>query len=253
MATTKTTAVATKKSSNIVSIGAQLKALAAQTADRTEASIGSTIRISQSKEFALPDGNKTRDPIDVVVVDYTCKNVFYETTFDPKKITPPACFAISTNPKNMVPSPNSPVPQAKSCNECPNNQFGSASDGKAKACNNTRVLAVTPPHIKRDADGKPVDSSPPLWLLNVSKTAYKRFDLYVQEAARLFEVPPVGTIVTVGFDDNVTYPSLTFSNVMPNPDVEDHFPLMETAARMLAVEPDVSKYEKKPVVRSGRR
>jgi len=253
MATKTSTAVAVKKTGgNIVSIRDKLKALALQTADRTEATSGITIRISQNKEFSLPDGNKTRDPIDVVVVDYTCKNVYYDKPFDSKNIVPPNCFAIGNDPKTLAPSPNAPEPQAKSCAVCPMNEFKSAANGRGKACSNTRMLAVTPPNIKRDKAGKPVDDDLPLWLISASPTAYKGFDGYVQEVARVFELPPIGVITTIGTNPGVDYPSLVFGNPMPNPDIEDHFDLMDKAKSLLAQEPDVSKFEKKVPVK-GRR
>ena len=247
MATSKTTAVAVKKTGgNVVSIRDELKALALKTSERTEAGTGVTIRISQNKEFVLPDGNKTRDPIDVVVVDYTCKNVYYDKPYDSKNIVPPNCFAIGDDPKALAPSPNAPEPQAKTCAVCPMNEFKSAANGRGKACSNTRVLVVTPPNIKRDKAGKALDDNLPLWLMSVSPTAYKGFDSHVQEVARVFELPPVGVVTTVGMNPSNDYPSLVFSNPVPSPDIEEHYALMSKAKALLAQEPDVSKFEKAP-------
>lgn len=250
MATTKkpaaksaSTAVAVKKpsSANIVSIKEALQAQAAGMAERTAPASGSAIRVTQDKQFMLPDGTKTPGPLELVIVDFVSKNMFYEGAFDAKNITPPACFAIGSNPLKMTPSKNAPLGQAVDCAGCPNNQFGSAGTGKA--CKNSRVLAVLPP----DAD-----ENTPLWTLATSPTANKGFDGFVTSVARVFQLPPVGVVVTVGFDDNETYAKLVFSNPQPNPNVTEHFGRQDEAKAMLNVEPDVSAFVKAPPARGGK-
>lgn len=235
------TAVATKKPSagSIVSIQEALKAQAAAVSEKTAPASGNYIRVTQDKHFQLPDGTKTAGPMELVIVDFATKHAFYEGAYDPKALTPPACFALGSNPMKMVPSPNSPIKQAENCQECPNNQFG--SDGDGKACKNSRLLAVLPP----DAD-----ADTPLWMLATSPTANKGFDGFVAGVVRTFEMPPVGVIATVGFDPNVTYAKLVFSDPKPNPNVAVHFARQSEAKEALAVEPDVSSFE--PANKKGR-
>lgn len=243
-AKTPTTAVALKKpsSANIVSIQDALKAQAALMGGRTAPATGSAIRVTQDKQFLLPDGSKTPGPLELVIVDFTTKNMFYEGAYDPKNISPPACFSIGNDIKTMVPSPNSPVAQSDDCAGCPMNQFGSAGEGKA--CKNCRVLAVLPP----DAD-----ESTPLWTLSTSPTANKGFDGFVGNVARIFEMPPVGVVTTVSFDPSQTYAKLMFSDPKPNGNVGVHFARQDEARQMLAVEPDVSGYTAKPKPKAGAR
>lgn len=243
MATAKKTgtAVAVKKSTNIVSIQDQLRAQAAAVNERTAPAAGSAIRVTQDKQFLLPDGTKTPGPLELVIVDFTSKNTFYEGSFDPKSITPPACFSLGENPLKMVPSKNAPLSQATDCASCPNNQFGSA--GAGKACKNSRVLAVLPPDATADT---------PLWTLTTSPTANKGFDGYVKSVARVFDMPPVGVVTTVGFDDNETYAKLTFTNPQPNENVGEHFARQAEAKEMLATEPDVSGFVKAPPARGAK-
>lgn len=242
----KSTAVAVKKptSANIVSIKDALKAQVAAMAGRTAPSTGNMIRATQDKKFLLPDGTKTDGPLKLVVVDFTSKNSFYESAFDQKNPTPPACFSIGDDIKSMVPSKNAPLSQAANCASCPNNQFG--SDGDGKACKNSRVLAVLPP----DAD-----ESTSLWLLATSPTATKGFDAFVASTARVFEMPPVGVVVEVGFDPSVTYAKMTFGEAEPNPNVGVHFARQAEARELLTAEPDVSKFVplNKTKVKAGRR
>ncbi len=242
MATKKavtSTAVAVKTNSNVISIKDALKAQAAGVSERTAPAGGSQIRITQDKYFVLPDGTKTNGPLDLVVVDFAAENRYYATGFDSKNVVPPNCFALGSNPLRLVPSAKSPELQAQECNICPQNEFGSNPNGKGgKACNNTRILAVLPP----DADDKT-----PMWKLGVSATACKSFDGFVTSVARIFEMPPVGVVVKVGFDDSVTYAKLVFSDPQPNENVTIHFARQDEAKAMLAVEPDVSKFVAKPI------
>lgn len=225
----KTTAVAVKAATNIVSIKDALKAQVAALADRTAPASGNAIRITQDKFFVLPDGTKTPGPLELVVVDFTGKNAYYPAKFDPKKIVPPDCFAISTNVKAMVPSKNSPAPQNSSCTGCMHAAFGPNSE--PPECKIGRALAVLPPDADHDT---------PLWTLGVSPTATKGFDSFVAGVARVFDTPPVGVVVTVGFDPNRTYASLVFSDPQANENLAVHFARQPEATQMLTVEPDVS-------------
>lgn len=228
------TALAVKKTagSNVISIQETLRAQAASMNERTAPAGGNAIRVTQDKHFVLPDGTKTPGPLQLVIVDFTSKNSFYEGAFDPKAITPPACFSIGTNPLKMVPSDNAPLKQSADCQSCPMNQFG--SDGNGKACKNSRVLAVLPP----DAD-----ADTPMWTLTTSPTANKGFDGFVTSVARVFQMPPVGVVATVGFDVSQTYAKLVFSNPQPNSDIETYFARQDEAKAMLAVEPDTSQFK----------
>lgn len=235
------TALAVKKAggNNVVSIQEVLRAQAAAMSERTAPASGNAIRVTQDKQFLLPDGTKTPGPLKLVIVDFTSKNAFYQGAYDPKAIAPPACFSIGTNPLKMTPSDNAPIKQSVSCQGCPMNEFGSAGTGKA--CKNTRVLAVM-------LEGADVEG--PLWTLATSPTANKGFDSFVNSVARVFQAPPVGVVVTVDFDENETYAKLVFTDPQPNEMLAEHFARQEEAREMLAREPDVSSFEAaKPAVR----
>ena len=234
-------AVAVRKSNSVVSIKDAIAAQVAAMGDRIAPPGGSKIKLAAGS-MTLPNGTKTPGPLEVVVVDFVATNKFYEGGYDANNISPPVCFAIGTNPLKLVPSPNSPLPQAASCAECPMNQFG--SNGAGKACKNERTLAVLPP----DAD-----DDTPLWVLGVSPTGIKGFDGYVAGVARTFQTIPAGVITTVELDSTKTYPSLTFGSPTPNPNVGAHFARQEEARALLAVEPDVSGYgvDKPPVKKAA--
>jgi hypothetical protein len=148
-----------------------------------------------------------------------------------------ACFAIGTNPRDMTPSANAPARQADDCQACPMNQFGSAGEGKA--CKNGRRLALLP----ENDDGGDVDFEHDIWLMDVSPTALKGFDGYVQAVARTFSQPPVGMLTEISFDPSVTYAKLMFSNPRPIASLGEAFARQAEAQEMLNAEPDVSGYE----------
>lgn len=239
--TTATTSVAVikKASTSVVSIQEAMKAQLAGLGNRIAPATGIKIRATQDKQFVLPDGRKTDEAIELVIVDFAVTHNFYEGAFDKDEVVPPGCFAVGTDPKKMFPSANVPNKQADDCQSCPNNQFG--SKGKGKACGNGRLLAVLPP----DAD-----ADTPIWLLQPSATAIKGFDGYVAGVARTFQVMPIGVVTTVAFNEAETFAQMTFGEPKPNPNIGDHFARQAEARELLFAERDVSGYvefEKAPV------
>lgn len=244
MATKKTspsTALALKASSNsnIVDIRAQLAAQVAELAERTAPATGASIRVTQDKKFKFPNGEETTEAWSAIIVDYTAIRKYYPGAYDPNNITPPACFAISRKPKGMVPSPNSPELQNPAenggCDTCPQNQWGSSGNGKA--CKEGRKLAVLPP-----ADANEVVADLPMWTLEVSPTAVKPFDGYVNSVAKTFQLPPVGVITDVSFDTASSYASVRCGHPTPNQDLAAYVARQAEAQEILAVEPDVASY-----------
>lgn len=231
-----TTDLAPRKASAgaVADIQRSLQQQAAEMADRTQPATGNTIRATQDKKFIFPNG-ETATEFEAVVVDFVAMNRFWEGAFDQKNPTPPACFAIAVKPSELVPSKNSPVPQAPNCRDCPMNMFGTAGEGKA--CKNGRVLALLPP----DAD-----ENTEMWLLNIQPTAIKAFDSFVSAIARIHQTPPISQIVKISFDENVTYPSIRLSDPQPNPNLPVHFARQAEARELLMTEPDVSQYGKTP-------
>lgn len=226
------TAVAVRKPTGgaLVSLKEQLQKQVAGLAERTRPASGNKIR-AEKGNFKLPDGTEAAE-LDLVIVDFVTVHKFYEGKFDPKNIVPPGCVAIGTNPKQMIPIAASPNVQADDCQVCPMNEFG--SDGNGKACKNGRLLAVLPP----DADDKT-----DIWLLEVSPTALKGFDGYVNSVARQFQLPPVGVVTKVSLDPNVEYQKLVFSDPQPNENLEQCFARQDEARDMLNVVPDFTGYQ----------
>lgn len=231
----KTTAVAVKKSSGgaLAEMKAKMAADLAALQGRTGAPGGDKISC-KNKKFKLPDGTEA-DELQLIIVDFTNVNSFYEGAYNKDAIVPPACFAIHPLLASLTPSDASPVKQSDACTGCPMNEFG--SDGNGKACKNARRLAVLPPDADEDT---------PLWILDASATAIKHFDSYVRSVAQKFGMTPVGVITTVSFEPTSDFPSLRFSDPQPNENIEVHYARMDEARDRLAQEPDVSGYTAPP-------
>ena len=216
---------------SVVNIEAELKKQAAGIKDRIQAPSGDMVRITQDKKFKLPSGQEGPGPLHLVILDFICLNQFFDRPYKEGDMTPPACIAISDNPRNMQPDAVSPDKQAEDCSSCPNNEFG--SKGAGKACSNQRLLAVV-----EDND----DPKSPIYLLRVSPTGIKAFDGYVSTIQSQFDSMPVSVVTEVYFDPNSKYPSLRFGNPVPNKNLAVHFDRMAEAGKRLRVVPDVSKY-----------
>lgn len=175
--------------------------------DRIGALSGDNIFVTRNKTFKMPGSDTEAPEITAVIIDWVTVNKYYPGKFDPKNIQPPVCVAIGQKEKELVPFADSPKKQSDDCASCPQNQFG--SDGRGKACKNQRLLALLPPNDQ--AEG-------PLMLLNVSPTAIRHFDAYVNKITNSgIQVPhPIAVVTTVFFDAASEYPSLRFRIEAPN-------------------------------------
>ena len=223
----------------LIDIHAELKKRSEGIKDRIQAPSGDWIRCTQDKKFKTPDGQTSPGPLSMVILDFICKNEFYDRPFKADDKTPAACFAIGESPKLLVPDATSPVKQAESCKTCPNDQFG--SKGAGKACSNTRILALVAPTD---------DPNEPIYLLKVSATAISAFDGYVATIKAQYDSMPMVVVTEIYFDPSLTYGSLRFGNPIPNPNLAVHFERLKDAAARLQVKPDVTGYAPPP---KGRR
>lgn len=219
-----------EKSTALVDIQKELANDAALIRKRL-ASVGAPfIKCTQDKKFQLPDGTQSAGPMSVVIIDFAAANYFYDRGFVRGETYPAACYALGLDANSLVPGEDSPVKQADSCSECPNNEFG--SKGKGKACSNSRLLAVV----------NPTENDPTIYLLKVSATGIKSFDNYVQTVKTMFNTVTLAVVTDIYFDAVLSYGSLRFGNPRPNPKLEKHFGLRNSARALLLTPPDLSEY-----------
>src|SRR5690348_16966370 len=92
------TAVAPRSNTSVVSMNEAIKKELADLQNRTGTPGGDQIRVTQDKQFILPDGTKHLGPLNLVIVDFLTHKTFYDRPFDKANPCPPACFAISVSP-----------------------------------------------------------------------------------------------------------------------------------------------------------
>ena len=182
---------------------------------------------TKGKVFTLPDGTSSQGPMQAVILDHRNHNRYYTKAYDPQNPAPPDCFAISKEIPGMAPSDNSPEKQAKSCGECPMNQFGSAANGKGKACRNMIRLAIA----SSDADG----NTEPM-ILTVSPTGLKSWNSLVNNLTST-GLLPVQVVTEIAFDSNAPYPTLTFKAKEAHDQLETFWQLRDKAQLLLDQEP----------------
>lgn len=232
-ATKKPGTAAAPKGTALVNMQDAIKKELESLQSRTGSPGGDEIRVTQDKQFKLPDGTEHPGPLRLVIVDFVTGRYFYDRPFDQKNPCPPACMALSVQPTTMVPPKDVPDRQSDNCTGCPLNEWGSAGDGKA--CKESRVLAVIP----EDADATTEVS-----VLKVSPTALKAFDSYVRSLANALGKAPFQVVTEVSFDPNLKYGSLRFGNPEPASDdlVDTAFSLREAARQRILTYPDLSGY-----------
>ena len=164
-------------------------------------------RISlKGRMFNMPDGSTHPGPIAAVILDFRSHNQYWAVPYDPNRLEDPICFAVSRTYDDLAPSPDAPERQADRCNNCPRNIFGSAPNRKAKACRNSRRLAIVPPDATPDAE--------PM-ILSASPTAISAFESFVIGLAASEGKMPVEVVTHIAFKPDAEYPSLVFGKPKP--------------------------------------
>ena len=178
---------------------------------------------TRGKVFTLPDGTSSQGPLQAVILDHRNFNRYYTKPYDPQNPAPPDCFAISKELTTMAPHEDAAEKQAKSCAECPMNQFGSAANGKGKACRNTVRLAV--------AAADATANSEPM-ILTVSPTGLKSWHSMVNTLGAT-GLLPIQVVTEIAFDANAPYPTLTFTAGQAHEDLETFWQLRDKAQALL--------------------
>ncbi len=94
----------------------------------------------QEAQFVLPSG-ELRAEVAGYPIYYFQTRKYYEKVFQPGSSAPPDCWSADL----VKPSPTSTKKQSELCSTCKWNDFGSARDGKSKACGEmTWVFLLNP-------------------------------------------------------------------------------------------------------------
>ena len=182
----------------------QLRQVLATLRTRIAPPAGNRISL-KGRMFTMPDGSTNPGPIAAVLLDWRAHNQFWAGPYDPNQLEDPICWAVSRTYDALAPSPESVEPQAESCASCPKNVFGSAPNRKAKACRNSRRLAIVPPDATLETE--------PM-ILTTSPTAISAFESYVLGLATENKMP-VEVVTLIAFDPASDFPSLRFGKPKP--------------------------------------
>lgn len=192
---------------------------------------------AKNNMFVLPDERKFISEMPVVVLDWAYHFNYYSKPYVEGESSFPDCFAVGQTMSDMRPSQNSPNIQndGNPCATCWANQFESAPNGKAKACQNRIALAVRP----YEEDGHENN----IMILSVSPSALKNWGRYNRMLTEKGLVP--GQVVTmVTFDTSVSYTKLDFSadrkltsQYHKNEEIELYLQDVAEATKILLTEP----------------
>lgn len=154
--------------------------------------------------------------LDVIVIASVTERCYYDKPYDPDKIISPACFAQSTESRDLTPHSNVPNPQSDSCSTCPLAEFGSAKQGKGPACRTYRKLAMIP------AGTAPEDvAGAEVAYIKVSPTSVKNWSKYAQQLVASAGIPPWAAKTKVKVvPDKKTIHQVTFQGLGPIDDEE---------------------------------
>lgn len=198
---------------------------------------GDTITINNGKRIFIMPNEQEVEEFEALIIDFAYRNEYYIGAYNPKVITPPACFAIAPSSAQLIPSANSPVLQNQSdCATCQQNQFGTHVTGSGKACKNTVIIAVLPPE-------EDVLASHDIWVLKTSPTAIRPFNKYATKISQMNL--PIGVVRTrFFFDPESSYASVRFEALGVEGDcIDGVMERKEEASKRLMEEPDVSQFE----------
>ena len=247
MATKKAPSTAVVKragSTSIATVDAELANEIAAMKSQISQPSGNKIKFQASGDIELPDGQSLGNEIQVVVLDFISANRYYANPYNPSVISPPDCFSLGRSLNDMVPDDLSPEKMNDKCSTCELNQFGSAANGKGKACKNTRELAVL--LLDPNDDQAHLDPSAPIYTMSLPPTAIKSFDGFVGYVMRSLGGPPIKAIVSVTAKNAGTYAAISFVDPVPNPDYAANFARRAECEDLLMRKPDYSAMESAP-------
>lgn len=129
-----------------------------------------------------------------VVVASAFMNRFYKDKFDPDNFAAPACFSLSIDGQHMVPHEESREKQAKTCDGCPQAQWGSDLNGRrGKACKSGRRIVVLPAKSVSEGGARKAEMA----MLTLPVTSIKNWSTYVNGSATEYRRPPWGLLTEI--------------------------------------------------------
>lgn len=147
-----------------------------------------------------PDEPATSLEVVIVKANAAISKVYYTGGYTEGSDAKPQCYSND----GIKPAADSEEPQSNSCATCAHNQWGSRitdNNGQAKACNDSRRIAVAPVGQINDP-----------MLIRVPAASLKPLAQY-NDLLKKRGVPYQAVVTKIGFDHSVAHPALTFKPV----------------------------------------
>ena len=205
----------------VVSIQDRIKQRLARVSETTAEATGNNISLKGSM-FRLPSGATSQGPLECIIIDYANQNSYYPEAYVEGEFSPPTCAAIGRIASEMVPKSSIEKPQAKKCDECPHNVFG--SKGRGKACGNSVLLAILASDFTKDSE---------VLAVKVAAKGLTRWANYVREL-EMRGWDPANVVTELSFMPGLSYPSLTFKTIGPNERMDDIGPFLSQSDLLLS-------------------
>lgn len=184
---------------------------AQEEAERTPAGSGNTIQLKKNGTFSFQGAN-LGESFNGVIVEHNFVNKWFDSVFDEQNPSPPACFALSMNGKDMVPHPDSPNKQSEDCDSCWANEWGSSERGRGKACGNRRRVAIIHEDDLRDIE------SAEIVLMEIPTTSSKTFSRYIGGITKAAGVPSYAVLTKFAMDPDADHQTVLVEMVETLPD-----------------------------------
>jgi hypothetical protein len=156
-----------------------------------------------------------------IILDHVLENVFYGVDYDPENPSSPTCYAFGRDANTMTPHDDSEKKVCDLCKSCENNQFGSATKGRGKACKNRVRLAIIPGGQVVGGRFEPITDpddikAAQMAFMGVPPTSLGSFGAYVKSVASGLKRPPWAVFTRIRLvPDAKTQVALTFELLGP--------------------------------------
>jgi hypothetical protein len=154
------------------------------------------------------------NPLPLVILAYDAERAYYSKPYQPDVMATPDCYSYDS----VAPHEKAKIPQADVCAQCRFNEFGSAQNGKGKACKEGAKFAA----IHADALESPEKIAAATIIAGrlsvLNSKGFRNYTGYFEEAGQPIWMSV--TQLTVQPDSKSQY-AVTFSNIVADLDDAD--------------------------------
>lgn len=206
----------------------ELAKMAVDSVKAEQSGLGATFLSTKNGALTYRGNPITGNKLQCVILQAPIERLYYDTRYDPTKLVGPKCFAIAAIATGMGPSDRVEGKQHDTCEGCPKNEWGSATNGgKGKACRETRRLLVIPADSIGSVEAV---KAAEVAALRPPVTSLKNYSTYVQTVATTLKRPPLAVISEIAVvPDAKTQFKVTFSLIKAIEDSAVISALMERA------------------------